>query len=74
MKTGNFNGTGRQGDWELVGIYPTMEKARATLDQLKQDGVDCSISMVEGLAVIARVEDCDADAAKPSTSETGSAV
>lgn len=56
MKTGNYNGTGRQGDWELVGIYPTMEKAKATVEQLTQDGVDCSISMVEGLAVIARVE------------------
>ena len=57
MKVGNWNGTGRQGDWELVGIYPTMEKAKATIERLRQDGVDCNISMVEGLAVIAKIDD-----------------
>ncbi len=57
MKSGNVYGTGRQGDWELVGVYPTMEKAKATLSRLRENGVDCNISMIEGLAVIARVED-----------------
>lgn len=57
MRVGNWKGTGRQGDWELVGTYPTMEIARATLDELRAEGVESAITMIEGLCVIARVKD-----------------
>lgn len=55
MKVGNWNGTGRQGDWELIGTYPTLEHARAQVDELAQQGVESAITMIEGLCVIARV-------------------
>ena len=55
MTVGNWNGTGRQGDWELVGTYPTMETARAQVEALELEGVESRISMIEGLCVIARV-------------------
>jgi hypothetical protein len=55
MKVGNWNGTGRQGDWELIGTYPTMEVARATVEQLEAEGIDAAITMINGLCVIAQV-------------------
>ena len=57
MTVGNWNGTGRQGDWELVGTYPTMEAAREQLSQLQAEGIESRITMIEGLCVIARVKD-----------------
>ncbi len=56
LAAGNRVGSGRQGNWEMVGTCPTMESARQTLDELRAAGVDAAITMIDGLCVIARVD------------------
>lgn len=55
LVAGNWNGSGRQGNWELVNKCPTMELARQTVTELTAAGVEATIAMVDGLCVIARV-------------------
>ncbi len=42
--------------WRQVARFSTVEKAEATLAELKSHGVDAVLSMIDGLCVLARNE------------------
>ena len=46
--------SGAQGRrWQLIGTYPTYEKAEQCCEMLRAQGTPCAVSMIGGLSVIA---------------------
>ena len=41
-------------EWRLVDHFNTVEEAERVLDQLRHDGVEAEVSLIDGLSVIAR--------------------
>lgn len=41
-------------EWRLVDHFNTVEEAERVLDQLRHEGIEAEVSLIDGLSVIAR--------------------
>lgn len=48
-------------EWRLVDHFNTVEDAERLLDELRNEGVDAEVSLIDGLSVIARRPHCPID-------------
>ena len=51
---GSRSGNGRQGDWQLVGNYLTIEQAVEAAEVMTKTGLEARICMIDGLSVLVR--------------------
>ena len=51
---GSRSGSGRQGEWKLVGNYQTIEQAVEAADVVAKTGEEARICMIDGLSVLIR--------------------